>query len=286
MKYRQNNNGIYGRYNSPHPNPLPEGEGTAVNPYSKGAGTCCNPLSKRLLTPVSLLLTPFSLLLTTLFFLAGCVTALKPPHVDMSALKPPGPATTVAAAWEPAVSNGENPMRGFGGRIYLYDQDMQRPIKAKGTIVVYIFDEEGRMPGDEKPNEGLVFNEKILNSKGVYKKSKVGHSYNLWIPIDAAGPEGQAKKISLIVRYIPEKGGSSVTSTQTTAHLPGRHNDETMAAHARSNGQMYRDSDPIYQVSAQRLSSNRPPPERARLTEERMIESADRPQILQAVTIR
>jgi len=187
----------------------------------------------------------------------------------MSALKPPGPVATVAAAWEPAVSNGENPMRGFGGRIYLYDQDRQRPVKAKGTIVVYIFDEEGRVPGDEKPNEGLVFNEQILNSKGVYKKSKVGHSYNLWVPIDAAGPEGHAKKISLIVRYIPTKGGSSITSTQTTAHLPGRRNEETMVA--RSEGQMH----------------NSFVPERSGLPEERMIESnASRPKTMQAITIR
>ena len=219
-----------------------------------------------LLTPNSYLLTPFLLL-----FLTGCITTLKAPQVDMSALKPPGPAATVVAAWEPAVSNGENPMRGFGGRVYLYDQEKNRPVKAKGTIVVYIFDEEGRVKGDEKPNEGLVFNEKVLNSKGVYKKSKVGHSYNLWVPIDAAGPEGQAKKISLIVRYIPEKGGSSITSAQTTAHLPGRRNDETMVA--RSNGQM--------------SLPDRAPPERARLTEERIIESnAGRPQALQAVTIR
>jgi len=210
-----------------------------------------------------------SCLLISLLFFTGCMTTLKPPQVDISALKPPGPVATVAAAWEPAVSNGENPMRGFGGRIYLYDQDRQRPVKAKGTIVVYIFDEEGRMPGDEKPNEGLVFNEKVLNSKGVYKKSKVGHSYNLWVPIDEAGPEGQAKKISLIVRYIPAKGGSSIASTQSTAHLPGRRNDETMIA--RSEGQM--------QSSIV--------PERSQLTEERMIEAnVARPQTMQAVTIR
>ncbi|MDR0328894.1 MAG: hypothetical protein LBI05_11425 [Planctomycetaceae bacterium] len=209
---------------------------------------------------------------------------MKAPSVDMSALKPPGPVTMVAAAWEPAISNGENPLRGFGGRIYLYDQDMSRPVKAKGTIVVYVFDEDGRKQGDEKPNEGLVFGEKILNSKGVYKKSKVGHSYNLWIPIDSAGPDGETRKISLIVRYIPEKGGSSITSAQSTAHLPGRHSAETMLA--ESNGTLQSLSESVHQVSAQRPLSNRLPPERARLTEERIIESADRPQELQAVTIR
>ena len=227
----------------------------------------------RLLTSVSLLLTP-------LFFLAGCVSALKAPQVDFSALKPPGPVATVAAAWEPAVSNGENPMRGFGGRIYLYDQEMQRPVKAKGSIVVYIFDEDNRMPGDEKPNEGIVFDEKMLNKKGVYSKSKVGHSYNLWVPIDAAGPDGQARKISLIVRYIPQQG-ASITSTQTTANLPGRQ------GFTMPEWQIHSEVGLIQQASAHRPSAERPIPERARLTEERMIESnPDRPQAMQAVTIR
>lgn len=160
--------------------------------------------------------------------LAGCSSLPKP---DFSAWKPAGPVTTVAAAWEPAVSSGENPMRGFGGRVYFYDQAMTKPVKATGTVIVYAFDEEGRAPTDSRPNEGFVFDNKTLNSKGVYKKSKIGHSYNLWIPWDAAGPEGKAKKISLIVRYIPEKGGS-VTSSQSTAYLPGRRDPQVMAVRA------------------------------------------------------
>ena len=227
------------------------------------------------------LLSPVSCLL----FLSGCVSTLNVPQVDMSALKPPGPVTTVVAAWEPAVSNGENPMRGFGGRVYLYDQEMLRPVKAKGTLVVYIFEEDGRQPGDEKPDEGLVFNEKTLNSRGIYKKSKMGHSYNLWVPVDAAGPDGPAKKVSLIVRYIPEKG-SSIVSSQATAHLPGRRSDGTMVA-AQPEWQIQQESGSIQQVSAHRPPSERPVPQRQQSQEVRMIEShADRPTALQAVTIR
>jgi hypothetical protein len=216
-----------------------------------------------------LLLTPYSLLLALALalFLTGCVSALKVPQIDLSGLKPPGPVATVVAAWEPAVSNGDNPQRGFGGRVYLYDQE--RPVKAKGTIVVYIFEEDGRKPGDEKPNEGLVFTEKMLNTKGVYQKSKIGHSYNLWVPVDAAGPDGPAKKVSLIVRYIPEKG-SSIVSSQTTAHLPGRRNGEVVVAQTDWN--IRTETMPIQQVSAHREPTERP--------------ASARPQTLEAVTIR
>ena len=205
--------------------------------------------------------------LLCLLFFTGCMSALKAPQVDLSALKAPGPVTTVVAAWEPAVSSSENPMRGFGGRVYFYDQEKNRPVKAKGTVVVYAFDEEGRAPRDSKPNEGFVFDEKTLNSKGVYKKSKLGHSYNLWIPWDSAGPEGEARKISLIVRYIPKKGSSAV-SKQATVHLPGRR-DYTMTASSESRT--------IQEVLA--------PP--TTLTEERIIDSnVNRPLALQAVTIK
>ena len=167
--------------------------------------------------------------LTICFVLtSGCMSL---PKADLSALKPPGPVTAVLAAWEPAVSNGEDSMRGFGGRIYFYDQEMLRPVKIKGTVVVYAFDEDERSPWDAKPDEGFVFDSKTLNSKSVYSKSKLGHSYNLWIPIDKAESDSPLKKVSLIVRYIPEKG-SSIVSAQTTTHLPGRSDQERLSAKA------------------------------------------------------
>ena len=204
------------------------------------------------------------------------------PKVDFSALKSPGPVTSVVAAWEPAVSNGENPERGFGGRVYFYDSELNRPVKIKGTVVVYAFDEDGRCQWDAKPNEGYVFDSKTLNSRGVYAKSKLGHSYNLWIPIDAAKPDSPSRKISLIVRYIPDKGPSPPPSSQATVHLPGRRDQERFVAQVEVNAW----DGPIQEANL-RLAASRPIPERARLTEERIIESnPDRIRTMQAATIR
>ena len=209
-----------------------------------------------------------------LLLLTGCTSLPQAPKMDLASLKPPGPVTAVVAAWEPAVSNGENSMRGFGGRVYFHDQDM-RPAKVKGKVIVYIFDEEGRVPGDEKPNEGIVFDEKTLNSKEVYKKSDFGHSYNLWVPLDDAGPDGPAKKVSLIVRYIPDKG-ASVVSSQATVYLPGRRD---MAATQKQDWQIQTRtaSGPIQQTSAHGPS---------RLPESWTETNSDWLQTLQAVTIR
>ena len=214
-----------------------------------------------------------------LITLTGCTTL---PKMDLSALKSPGPVTSVVAAWEPAVSNGENPQRGFGGRVYFYDSEKNQPVKIKGTVVVYVFDEDGRDEWDAKPNEGYVFDSKTLNSKGVYSKSKLGHSYSLWIPIDDAKPESPARKISLIVRYIPEKGSSEMSS-QTTAHLPGRRDQERSIAQIETNEW----DGPVQQVGLLRPSSARPTiPARASLTEERIIESPNRLRTMQSATIR
>ena len=214
------------------------------------------------------------LLLTVFCLFTGCTTLPKP---DMSAFRLPGPVSTVVAAWEPAVSNGENPMRGFGGRVYFYDQDQTRPVKIEGTVVVYLFDEDDRAQGDNKPNEGIVFSEKALKSKEIYKKSELGHSYNLWIPYDAAGPEGSARKVSLIVRYIPKKGGASPVSKQATVHLPGRQPREMFATRT--------DRQETQPVSAM-LTAARLDGERTTLAEENVISNMGRPQTMESVTIR
>ena len=198
----------------------------------------------------------------------------------MSALKPPGPVSSVIAAWEPAISSGDNPERGFGGRVYFYDSEQNRPVKIKGTVIVYAFDEDGRDEWDSKPNEGYVFDNKTLNSKEVYAKSKLGHSYRLWIPIDEAKPENLTRKISLIVRYIPEKGSPQV-SPQSTVRLPGRRDQDKLIVSAETS-----EWDSPIQETVALSTAMRSVPHRTRLTGERIIESPDRLRTMQAATIR
>ena len=238
-----------------------------------------------LLSPVSCLLSPVSLLLL-LLLLTGC-TSLRMPQLDLSAWKPPGPVTSVAASWSPAISNGANPQRGFGGRVYFYDGEM-RPVKIKGKVIVYVFEEDGRAKGDAKPNEGIVFDEKTLNSRGVYVKSSLGHSYNLWIPIDDARPESPAKKISLIVRYIPNQGTQQM-SAQTTTHLPGRRADDGAESLEESHVWETHAESRVFQPSEfDPFSSSEVVPVRQERRQERSTLTNDdhRPHAMQAVTIR
>lgn len=163
----------------------------------------------------------FSILFLLSAAVTGCSSTNWMKKPDFSLL-PPGPPAKAIAAWEPAIKHEaglEKAQRGFGGRVYFYDQDGKKPVKVKGNVVVYAFDEEGREPDDAAPTRSYFFEEKDL--KKLYSKSKLGHSYNFWVPWDSEGPDGKAKKISLIVRYVPNVG-PSVVSSQVAAYLPGK----------------------------------------------------------------
>ena len=122
----------------------------------------------------------------------------------------PKAPTKVVAIWTDTVLHqpGKPATRGFGGRLMFYGQDESTPIKVNGTLVVYGFDEEGRSPSDVKPDRKYVFPADQLPRH--YSKSRLGHSYSVWVPWDAVG--GPRKEISLIVRFIPTKGVAVVLS--------------------------------------------------------------------------
>jgi hypothetical protein len=174
--------------------------------------------------------------LVVFILLTGCsgTSWTKP---DLSALKPAGPPAKAVAVWEPAVKHetGQEPQRGFGGRVYFYDQESKKPIKINGNVVVYAFNEENRTPDDNAPTRSYLFDKSDVRK--LYSKSKLGASYNFWVPWDSAGADGSAQKVSLIVRYIPEVG-SSVVSSQAVVYLPGKPNSQTelMASNGGSSG--------------------------------------------------
>jgi hypothetical protein len=131
----------------------------------------------------------------------------------------------VVAVWTDTVKYGGGgpAIRGFGGRLMFYATEKGEPVKVDGTLVVYAFDETNRKPSNAKPDRKYVFTPEQLSDH--YSKSKLGHSYSVWIPWDEA--LGQQVKISLIVRFIPEQkkdekpGGGVLVGEQCTQVLPG-----------------------------------------------------------------
>jgi hypothetical protein len=130
----------------------------------------------------------------------------------------PGKPDRVIALWTDTVLTRTNtpPVRGFGGRLMFYEGKKESPIKVEGTLVVYAFDETGRDPDSARPDRKYVFTPEQFPAH--YSKSKIGHSYSVWIPWDEVG--GIQKDITLIVRF-EAKNSSPIVGEQHRMLLPG-----------------------------------------------------------------
>jgi hypothetical protein len=158
--------------------------------------------------------------LTWLVLAAGCsqfnMSRRIPWRADTS--DDPRQASKILATWTNAVSHNPSrpPQRGFGGRLMFFEAESDKPVKVEGDLVVYAFDEEGRDPSNTKPDRKFVFPAETLAT--LYSKSKIGHSYSVWIPWDEVG--GPQTEISLIARLVP-KEGAPVVGPQSKVLLPG-----------------------------------------------------------------
>jgi hypothetical protein len=165
---------------------------------------------------------PITVLSLLLVLFTGCTSlSLKKPDVwplNISDNKPGLPSQLITN-WTDTILYPSNdvPVRGFGGRIMFYADGKKDPIKVNGTLVVYAFDESNRDSANVKPDRKFVFTKEQLATH--YSKSKLGHSYSVWLPWDNAG--GDQKEISLIARFMPEKG-NLVVSEPIRQLLPGK----------------------------------------------------------------
>ncbi|MCC6493011.1 MAG: hypothetical protein IT424_08315 [Pirellulales bacterium] len=126
--------------------------------------------------------------------------------------------TRVVATWADTTLTkaGEQPLRGFGGRLSFFGRESEDPVRVEGQLVVYAFDETSRPTHETQPTRRYIFPaDEFLRHESA---SSLGPSYSFWLPWDAVG--GPQRKISLIARFEP-KEGPIVLSEQTRHLLPG-----------------------------------------------------------------
>lgn len=123
---------------------------------------------------------------------------------------------SMAAIWKDTKMSppGKRGMRGFGGRIYFYDQS-NNPVKADGELIVYGFDNES--DDANKPKRKFVFKKEDLQEH--FSESALGGSYSFWLPWDQEG--GFEKTITLIPIF-KTTDGRVIQSGQSINVLPGR----------------------------------------------------------------
>jgi hypothetical protein len=173
-----------------------------------------------------------SLALLALVLATGCQSVEMPKKVfpwsaDQDAPKKSeykSPAKMVAV-WTDSVyySAGGVPTRGFGGRLYFYDEKGQA-IPVEGKLAVYGYDDtglEGSPPPPNRPPERrFAFTAEQFTKH--YSKTDLGASYSVWVPWDTAG--GPQRHITLLPVFTTLDG--KVTVGQQTANiLPGPTNE-------------------------------------------------------------
>lgn len=127
----------------------------------------------------------------------------------------------MAATWSDTVSHapGKPATRGFGGRLYFYD-DRMNSIKVDGKLVVYIFDDDLR--GGGEPQRKYLFNAEDFARHCT--GSELGPSYSVWLPWDAVG--GPMKQLSIVPFFLPSQG-ELITGEQTRHRLLGPRGSES-----------------------------------------------------------
>jgi hypothetical protein len=165
---------------------------------------------------------------------------------------------SMAVIWKDSVYEkpGVPSVKGFGGRVFLYDSNND-PIKADGELIVYGYDESNPAHMDQNhagADKKFVFPRE--NFQQHYSRSDLGASYSVWIPWEKMG--SVRKSITLIPVFKTSSGGV-LRCGQSINVLPGKKPDaKSMAGdqhdHAESGNVIAQAS---FQKNIERTQPNR-----------------------------
>lgn len=152
----------------------------------------------------------------------------------------------MAATWTPdtLVQTGRTPTRGFGGRIFFYDEK-SRPVPVEGTLIVHGFNEQA--PSPQESVKRFEFTPEQFTKH--FSQCDLGASYSVWIPWDVVG--GDQQRISLVASFRTSEG-KPVQGVPATVMLPGKKPKLTP-------GQEMAHFSPQYREYKDALANNTPP---------------------------
>lgn len=145
----------------------------------------------------------------------------------------PGPVK-MASTWAPdvLVQTGKTPTRGFGGRLFFFDEKT-KAVPVEGTLTVHGFEIDAS--GKDSQIKPFKFTPEQFTRH--FSQSDFGASYSIWIPWDAAG--GEEKRISLVATF-ETTGGKIVQGPPTTVVLPGTKTEQAEIAASNYLSSQYR----------------------------------------------
>jgi len=170
-----------------------------------------------------------TLLVSTTMLTAGCsglpgkgfpskddIARKMPWSKDKGKPKPyPNPAR-MASTWTPdtLTQTGRTPTRGFGGRLFFYDEKT-KAVAVDGELTVHAFAENA--DGSQGEIKRYHFTPEQFTNH--FSQTDIGASYSVWIPWDAVG--GDQTKVSLVPSF-RAANGRLVQGEQALVGLPGK----------------------------------------------------------------
>ncbi len=149
--------------------------------------------------------------------------------------KPYPNPTRMATTWIPdtLVQTGRTPTRGFGGRVFFYDEKT-KAVPVDGELTVHAFAE---MPdGSQGDVKRYHFTAEQFTQH--FSQTDLGASYSVWIPWDAVG--GEQTRVSLVPSF-RTVGGKMVQGEQTVCALPGKRSASEQASLRRTAAEILND---------------------------------------------
>ncbi len=124
----------------------------------------------------------------------------------------------IVAFWSDTVMHqqGKPGVRGFGGRVFFYGEDENKPVEVDGSMIVYAFDAERHDPAKQAPEKKFIFTAEQMPDH--FSESRMGPSYSFWLPWDNV--QGPTRNVSIVARF-EGSDGTVVIADPIAKLLPG-----------------------------------------------------------------
>lgn len=156
--------------------------------------------------------------------------ALKNPFSKKEKEPEPYPTPVkMATTWTPDTLStpGKRPTRGFGGRIFFYN-DKSQPVPVEGDLTITAY-EESSNPSEPSRVRRFGFTAEQLTKH--YSQSDLGASYSIWIPWDVDG--GPGERITMVPSFKSAEMNSPIQGSATAVLLPGPMPEQDIVDKAR-----------------------------------------------------
>jgi hypothetical protein len=119
--------------------------------------------------------------------------------------------------WSPAIKNGADmkPKRGFGGRIYFYNEK-DEAVAVEGQLIVYGYDDSKPRGHTAVPDRRFAFTPNQFTDH--FSPTDLGSSYSVWVDWDVVG--GPQTDVTLVPIFTSAKG-QIVMGQSSRNLLPG-----------------------------------------------------------------